>query len=134
MELKSKQQIENEVETYLNKTAQHLFVTESGYLYKIIPYRNEGELYYVVITMGKGQVNIRINKAVSDSSYNYYGNGTLSVVKDVLFPPYTKAKSIPNFKKMRVLVEEIKKELKVSDNDKLIDKIKNRLPEFEVVK
>lgn len=136
MELKIKEQVVSQVESYLNKTTNHLFVTESGYLYKVLPLTKDGKLYTVTIMMGKGQVLLTINESVSDNTYKYYGNATANIVKKSLFPDYYKTKSIPNFRKMRVLVEEIVSEIKYDDNANktLIDKLKKKLPEFEVIK
>lgn len=136
MILKTKEEVVNQVETYLNKTANHLFVTESGHLYKVLPLRKDGKLYCVTITMGKGQVVLNISEAVSDYVYQNCGNGTANVIKNNLFPEYYKAKSIPNFRKMRKLVEEIIPNIKFENNanKELTEKIKERLPEFEVVK
>lgn len=38
---KTKSQIEKEALAYLTKTSNHVFVTESGHLYKIVPFVSE---------------------------------------------------------------------------------------------
>jgi hypothetical protein len=45
----------------------------------------------------------------------------------MLFPQYVKTKSIPYFKAMRELVDMIEKEINLTDNKELVQKVKNRL-------
>lgn len=133
---KTKQQIETEVTTYLDKTSKHLFITESGYFYTVITMKQNDKLYYVTIMIGKGQVQLNVREAVSDSNFNYYGNNTTNMVKVALFPEYYKAQSIPYFKKMRNLVEEISKEVSIDNtkNQALIEKIKTKIGDLEIIK
>jgi hypothetical protein len=48
-------------------------------------------------------------------------------LKQMLFPQYVKTKSIPYFKAMRELVDMIEKEINLTDNKELVQKVKNRL-------
>jgi len=137
MEPKTKQQIVTEATAYLNKTSLHLFMTGTqGHMYKITTFEKEGKLYYATIVFGKDYLSIDVKEAVSDKQYAWYGNNTLSVLKSSLFPTYGKTKSMPYFKKMRALVEEIMTEIKVDNasNKGLIEKMKAKLPELELIK
>lgn len=133
---KTKSQIEKKALAYLTKTSNHVFVTESGYLYKIIPFVSEGTNYYATIYIGKDSVVINTKEVLSDRQFAYYGNNSLNVLKGLLFPKYDKTKSIPNFKKMREFVALISNDLKVDSksNKELSDKIKDKIKEFELIK
>lgn len=115
MELKTKQTIEKEVEAYLNKTANHLFICENpqmDFMYKVIPLYNEGKLYYATIMMRQDKVLIETHEAVSDYHYKHSGNGTANAFKKGVFQEYFEVKSIPNFKRMKALMEMVKAEIK----------------------
>lgn len=136
MKVKTKEVVVNQVENYLNTASKHLFVTASGHLYKVLPLTKDGKLYTLTIMLGKDQVLLNISESVTDSMYNWYGNSTANIIKRSLFPEYYKTKSIPNFKKMRILVNEIVSEIKYDNNSNkaLIDKLKAKMPELEVSK
>ena len=133
---KTKSQIEKEAMAYLTKTSNHVFKTNDGYLYKIITLNHEGKNYYATIMLGNGKVLINTQEVVSDRQFAYYGNNTLSVLKSSLFPSWYKTQSIPNFKKMKALIADIEKEIKVDNksNQPLAEKFKERLSELEPVK
>lgn len=136
METKSKDQIEKQVEAYLNKTSNHLFLLDNGYLLKVITLSDEGNLYYATIMIKKDQVHLTVQPMVTDNQIRWYGNNTANVIKKSIFPQYYKAKSIPYFKRMRTLVSEIKSEINLdnSKNKSLIEKIKTRVIELELIK
>ena len=133
---KTKSQIEKQALAYLNKTSLHAFVTNDGYIYKIITFQNEGKHYYATIMLGKGKVLINTQEVVSDRQFAYYGNNTLNVLQSNLFPTWYKAKSIPNFKKLKEVIAEIQKEIKVDSksNAELAEKIKLKLADLELAK
>lgn len=136
MEQKSRQQILKQTSAYLNKTSNHLFVTNDGYFYKVETFEREGKLYYATIFMGKNKVIINVKEAVSERQYAYAGNNTLNILQQELFPVYYKAKSIPYFKKMRVLIKDLMADIKLDNslNKELGDKISTRLSELEQIK
>lgn len=136
MKTKTKQEIITQVEQYLNKTALHVYVTESGHLYKVLPLYNEGKLYIATIMVGKDSVIINTSEAVTDYMFQNNGNGTANVIKKGLFPDYYKTKSIPNFKRFKNLIDEIKGNIKFNsvDNKPLIELIKAKTIELELIK
>jgi hypothetical protein len=136
MTTKTKQEIDTQVAQYLNKAKLHLYVTETGYLYKILPMEKDGKMYITTLMIGKENVIINTSEAVSDYMYKTNGNGTANVVKKGLFPDYYKTKSIPNFKRMKALIEEIKGEINLNNNlnKDLIEKIKIKVVELELFK
>lgn len=133
---KTKSQIEKEAMAYLTKTSLHAFTTNDGYIYKVITFESEGKRYYATIMLGNGKVLINTKEVLSDRQFAYYGNNSLSVLKASLFPTWYKTQSIPNFKKLKGLVADIQKEIKVDNklNAELAEKIKLRLTELEQVK
>jgi predicted Zn-dependent peptidase len=133
---KTKSQIEKEAIAYLNKTSLHAFTTNDGYIYKVITFESEGKRYYATIMLGNGKVLINTKEVLSDRQFAYYGNNSLNVLKASLFPTWYKTTSIPNFKKLKALVADIQKEIKVDSklNAELAEKIKTRLTELEQVK
>jgi hypothetical protein len=135
MKTKSRNEIVKLAAAYLNKTSNHLFTTADGYLYKIETFEREGKLYYATIFLGNGKVIVDVKEAISERQFTWYGNNTLNVLQQELFPKYFKAKSIPYFKKMKEIIKDLMSELKVNnaDNKELIEKIKTRLPELEKV-
>lgn len=136
MELKTKQQIETQVKNYLEKTSRHLFVTESGYLYKIVPLYKDNKTYYATIMVGNGQLLINVKEAVTDSQYTWYGNNTAHVIKRNVFPEYYKAKSIPYFKRMRDFLDEMNPQIKLDNkaNQELAEKFKDKIANLELIK
>ncbi len=135
METKSKQQIEAEVSAYLDKTSKHLFVTESGYFYKILSFTKNDKKYYATIMLHKSQVQINVQEIVTDNQYKWYGNNTVNIIKHSLFPDYYKTKSIPFFKKMKGLMKEIEVEISIDNtkNKDLMEKIKGQISDLEVL-
>lgn len=133
---KTKSQIEKEALAYLTKTSNHVFVTESGHLYKIVPFVSEGTNYYATIHIGKDSVVINTKEVLSERQFAYYGNNSLSVLKSSLFPTYNKTKSIPNFKRMREFVALIMKDLKTDSksNQELSAKVKDKVKELELLR
>ena len=131
--MKTQEQVSIEINNYLNKASNHLFVTESGHMYKIQTFEREGKRYYATITLGKGFVSINVKEALNDRTYSWYGNNSLDVLKNVVFPSYQKSKSIPYFKKMRELMTGLMSEIQVDNslNKDLVEKIKAMLPQLE---
>jgi hypothetical protein len=132
---KTKSQMEKEAIAYLNKTSLHAFTTE-GYFYKVINFESEGKRYYATIMLGNGRVSINAKEVLSDRQFAYYGNNSLNVLKASLFPTWYKTQSIPNFKKFRLLIWEIKTQIKADNklNAELAEKFKLRLADLEPVK
>jgi hypothetical protein len=141
MENKTKEVIQQEVVTYLNKTSLHLFKVkhlnssydETEFYYKVITFEKESKSYYAIITIGQNKVHISVKETLSDTMYQYYGGNNLNLIKRSLFQSYYKTKSIPNFKNFRELVSEIKKEISVNNNTDLIKKIERRASEFGLI-
>ena len=133
---KTKSQMEKEAIAYLTKTSLHAFTTNDGYIYKVITFESEGKRYYATIMLGNGKVLINTKEVLSDRQFAYYGNNSLSVLKSSLFPSWYKTTSTPNFKKLKALVADIQKEIKVDNklNLELSDKFNLRLAELEQVK
>lgn len=131
--MKTQEQVSIEINNYLNKASNHLFITESGHMYKIQTFEREGKRYYATITLGKGFVSINVKEALNDRTYSWYGNNSLDVLKNVVFPSYQKSKSIPYFKKMRELMTGLMSEIQVDNslNKDLVEKIKAMLPQLE---
>lgn len=136
METKSRHTILAQASAYLKKTNNHLFETADGYLYKIETFEREGKLYFATIFMGNGKVIINVGEAISEREYAWYLNNTLNVLQQGLFPKYYKTKSIPYFKKMKVIIKDLMAEIKTDNaaNKDLAEKFKARLPELEKVK
>jgi hypothetical protein len=137
MEPKTKSQIEKEANAYLAKTSLHLFTTGTEkHLYKIITFEQEGKRYYATIHFLPSKVAINVQEVVSDRQFAYYGNNTLDVLKKSLFPRYYVTQSIPNFKKMKVLIADIQKDIKVDSksNLELAERVRARLGELVQVK
>ena len=136
MEQKTRQQTLKQASTYLNKTSDHLFVINDGSFFKVEPFEREGKLYYATILINKDKVFIYVREAVSEQNYAYAGNNTLNNLQKALFPVYYKTKSIPYFKRMRVLIQDLMTDIKLDNNSnkELADKISTRLPELEKTK
>ncbi len=132
---KSKLQIEKEALAYLTKVSKHLYKTTTGHYYTISLFEHEGKHCYATIHFTKDRILINTRDVVSDRQFAYYGNNTLSVLKSSLFQNPS-VESIPFFKKMRALVNDIKPEIKVDSkaNEVLGEKFKGRLLDLEQVK
>lgn len=122
--MKTQEQKIKEAKAYIAKSAQHLFVINEKTFYKIIPFTRDGELHYATLTIAGENVNIRV---VNTNGYKWN-------LKHSLFPQYVKTSSIPYFKAMRNLVESIESELSLTDNKNLVEKIKSKVKELELVK
>lgn len=116
--MKTQEQKLSEAKAYIAKSAQHLFVMNEKTYYKIIPFTRDGQLHYATLSI-TGNSNVSIN-VINTSRYKWE-------LKQMLFPQYVKTKSIPYFKAMRELVDMIEKEINLTDNKELVQKVKNRL-------
>lgn len=116
--MKTQEQKLSEAKAYIAKSAQHLFVMNEKTYYKIIPFTRDGQLHYATLSI-TGNSNVSIN-VINASRYKWE-------LKQMLFPQYVKTKSIPYFKAMRELVDMIEKEINLTDNKELVQKVKNRL-------
>ena|ERR1035437_2200522 len=136
MKTKTKQELEKQVENYLLKASKHVYVIKGGFYYKVMPLYNEGILHYVTLMIGKDKVTMNVKVALPERDFLCYGNDTANIVKRRLFPEYYESKSIPNFKRMRKLIDEIKPLIKFDNNAnaELIETIKARFGELELVK
>jgi hypothetical protein len=110
---------------YVSKSAQHLFVVNDNTILKVIPFiQNDTTLVArLMITGDKVELKVRTYNAAMKWD-----------MKDYFFPKYVKTKSIPYFKKMRELVEMIESEVNALNNDALIEKIKLRVKDLELIK
>ena len=137
--MKSKETMQQEIMSYLNKTSLHLFKLKKNYsgsesLYKITPFYKEGKVYYVIITINNSRVNLIVKEILPDYLYKNYGNNSLGITKSLLFGTCN-ATSIPNFANFKVLVHEILKEVSVDNNNtELIKKIEKRIGELSIFK
>jgi hypothetical protein len=116
--MKTQEQKLSEAKAYIAKSAQHLFVMNEKTYYKIIPFTRDGQLHYATLSI-TGNSNVSIN-VINASRYKWE-------LKQYLFPQYVKTKSIPYFKAMRELVDMVEKEINLTDNKELVQKIKNRV-------
>ncbi len=135
MKTKTKQELEKQIENYLEKASKHVYVIKGGNYYKIIPLYNEGKLYVATIIMGKGKVTMNVRLAMPERDFIAYGNDTANIFKRNMFPVYYKAKSIPYFKRMRKLIEDITPLINVDNklNEGVVKAITTRLGELELV-
>jgi hypothetical protein len=126
------QELMNKTTAYLNKTSKHLFTTNNGQYYTVQTLVHDGNLYYVTILMGDKTL-IRVNK-VADTLV-YYEDSGLNVIKNRLFSPYMKAKSIPYFKKMKLAIAELMREVSIDNkaNDKLALELSAKLEDMKQV-
>lgn len=124
--------ITDKIAAYLNKTSKHLFITNNGQYYTIQTLVHDGNLYFVTILMGDKTL-IRVNK-VADTLV-YYEDSGLNVIKNRLFSPYMKAKSIPYFKKMRLAIAELMCEVSIDNkaNEKLALELSAKLVDMKQV-
>lgn len=121
MKLKSIEQIEEQVSNYVNKASKHLYQNKRGDFYTIIPIYDKSKTfspqYIAKITITPEGIDIRVSKAVNDYTYQYHGNGTPNVIKRSLFPEYEKFKSIPYFKRMRAIIDELQTKISIDSSD-----------------
>jgi hypothetical protein len=107
---KTQEQLTSEINAYITKTSQHLFSVDNK-LITHVPFKDGSQLGFATIIISNDKLYINAYPMLSESTYNFYGNNSLSVRKDQCFPPYQKTVSIPYFKKMKQLVAEIKEHL-----------------------
>ena len=134
MKIKTKEEILKDVESYLTKTAKHLFVINNGDFYKIETLKVDNKLYYVTILINN-EIYVDVKEAVSDRRYATSRNITLNMIKLELFQKYNKSKSIPYFKKMRLLIKDLLKEIKLDNslNKELASKFSTNLEGFQKI-
>jgi len=123
--MKSQEQKEREVLNYLDKTSQHLFVTKQGVMFKIITFKQEGELYYSQFIIKKDTIKVVTNKVKLNRFKRSY--------KDELFESYLEIKSIRMFKKLYDLLKNITLDLGKDDvkNQERLDKLVEHYKFFE---
>jgi hypothetical protein len=121
--MKTQEQKEKDAKNYVANSAQHLFVVNDKFILKVIPFM-EDEIQYC------GKLLVHADKVTLD----VYKMDVKWEMKYRLFPQYVKTKSIPYFKKMREIVEMVNTEINSKDNKALIEKIKEKVKEFEVIK
>jgi len=106
------QDFEQNVVTYLTKTAKHLFITEKGEFFKVLPFENNNETYALVMEFN-GETSW--GKVLSVKQYvRWYDVNAKSCLKQEIFGN-TKVKSIKNFKAMKELMSEMIEHLKIYD-------------------
>lgn len=122
--MKTIEQKRQDAKQYLATTAQHLFIVNDKFLYKVIEFEVDGKLNYAKLMVSPDSVTIQ---QINTNGYKWdYKQG--------LFPQYVKTKSIPHFKKMKEVIALVKHEINLTDNKALIEKIKVLVKEFELVK
>ncbi len=122
----SKQEIEQEILAYLQKTSKHLFTDKDNNLFKVLTFKSGEKWYYATIKFNTAEPVVTIREVLSDMEYQYYGNNAPSLVKRNLFPQDHKRISLPNFKKARKLTAEVQALLDTY-NDSNKDLIKGQI-------
>ena len=107
---KTQEQLTSEINAYITKTSQHLFSVDNK-LITFVPFKDGSQDAYATIVITNDKISIFAQLMLSDYTYNTYGNNSLNLCKNVCFPQYQKASSIPYFKKMKALVAEITPQL-----------------------
>ena len=129
--MKTQEQKKAEVLNYFHKTSQHLFVTEQGMMFKIIPFEKEGVLYYSKLIIGKDTMKIETHELFK------WGVRWKSNYKLDLFPDFLNIKSIKHFNKLKWIIALLGLgEYTLTPNDvnnqKLLDKLILRFKFFEI--
>ena len=122
--MKTQEQKQLEAKNYLATTAKHLFVINDKFISKLIPIEKDGQLHYAKLVVGPNYATIDV---INTNRYKWN-------LKADLFPQYVKTKSIPHFKKMKEIIEMVRAEISLTDNKYLIEKIKAKSGELELVK
>ena len=123
--MKTLEQKLEDTRNYVSKSAQHLFVVNDKTILKVIPFTQNDTTFVARLMITGDKVELKIRT---------YNAAMKWVMKDYFFPKYVKTKSIPYFKKMRELVEMIESEVNALNNDALIEKIKLRVKDLELIK
>jgi hypothetical protein len=123
--MKTQEQKEKDAQAYIAKSAQHLFVVNEKFITKVIPFMEDDKEYFAKLIVSNDKVTLQTFEA---SKYYKWE------MKDILFPKYVKTKSIPYFKKMKELVEIVELGINSKDNKALIEIIKEKIKEFELIK
>lgn len=121
-----KTNVEQEVLNYLNKTAKHLFITDSGDFYKILNYKDKEDGKLKIAIFSFSGVNVQITTLGLEYYINEYGGNAKNVIKNMIFTDYTNVTSIPNFKLMKEKMAEVQKKLESGEHDD-VPKILNGL-------
>jgi hypothetical protein len=126
--MKTQEQKQTEVLNYFNETPKHLFVTNTGVMFKIMTFKVEDVLYYSKLVITKDKASIETREAFK------YGMGLKQEWKHHFFPSYLGVKSIPHFKKMRTIVGNLSKNLTIDNqkNQEYLDKLIEINKFFEV--
>ena len=126
--MKTQEQKKAEVLNYFHKTSQHLFVTEQGMMFKIIPFEKEGVLYYSKLIIGKDTMKIETHELFK------WGVRWKSNYKLDLFPDYLNIKSIKHFNKLRTILIQLNGSLTPDNvrNKEVIDKLVKGYKYFEI--
>lgn len=95
--MKTEEQKNQEVFNYFDKTSQHLFVTNQGAIFKIIPFKHDGKDYYSELVIKKDKLTITTKETFK------WGIGLKQHWKHTLFPDYLKVKSIKHFKRFTTI-------------------------------
>lgn len=122
--MKTQEQKQLEAKNYLATTAKHLFVINEKFISKLVPFERDGQLHYAKLVVGPNYATIDV---INPNRYKWE-------LKSDLFPQYVKTKSIPYFKKMREIVEMVAAEVSLTDNKALLEKVKAKFSEIELVK
>lgn len=120
--MKTQEQKEQEVLNYFEKTSQHLFITNEGVIFKIIPFKHEDKFYYSKLTINKGKATITTREAFK------WGMGLKQHWKHTFFPNDLKIKSIKHFNKFMTIYANLFEHL-TPDNEKNQDTL-NKLIEM----
>jgi hypothetical protein len=126
--MKTQEQKQTEVLNYFNETSKHLFVTNTGVMFKIMTFKLEDVLYYSKLVITKDKASIETREAFK------YGMGLKQTWKHHFFPNYLGVKSTPHFIRFNEIESYLKGKL-TSDNVKnqsLVDEAIKTFGLFEI--
>lgn len=137
--MKTQEQINNQLESYLTKTSQHLFWRKAdNKMQKFIFFKRDGKMYYAHLTIQENfEVRCFIKNVEKLLEYQSLQN-KLSGLKRYLFPLYMKGSpmvytSIPYFRKMYDFISEVEFMLDSTSlemNRENMDKLNERVKEI----
>ena len=108
--MKTIEQKQTEVLNYFDKTSQHLFMTKSGIIFKILTFKHEDKLYYVKLIIKKDYMVTETREVFK------YGMRLKQEWKHSFFPDDAEIKSIKHFKRFREIESNFIGKLSI-DND-----------------
>lgn len=126
--MKTIEQKQAEVLNYFDKTSQHLFITKSGMIFKILTFKHEDKLYYVKLIIRKDDILTETREAFK------YGMGLKQEWKRSFFQDDLEIKAIKHFKKFREIECEFIANMTIDNlmNQKLINEVAKGSKFFEL--